>query len=75
MGFVKMMDEIAARHRETADFFDAEVLTVFFETNAQTIERLIPSPLKPDLFQLGQPLLPIILKLILTYLIWKVLFF
>ena len=26
MGFVKTMDKIAANHRETGDFYDAEVL-------------------------------------------------
>ena len=45
MGFVKTMEEIAARHRETGDFYDAEVLTVFFETNPKVAERFIPPPL------------------------------
>ena len=45
MGFVKTMEEIAAGYRETGDFYDAEVLTVFFETNPQTSQRFIPPPL------------------------------
>ena len=53
MGFVKTLDEITARHKETGDFYDAEVLTVFFETKPQTIERLIPLPLKPGPLPIG----------------------
>ena len=53
MGFIKTTDEIAARHRETGDFFDAEVLTVFFETNPQTAGQLIPPPLKPGPLPIG----------------------
>ena len=45
MGFVKTMEEIAVGYRETGDFYDAEVLTVFFETNPQTSQRFIPPPL------------------------------
>ncbi len=47
MGFVKTMDEIASRHKETAEFYDAEVLTVFFETTPETLQRLIPPPRAP----------------------------
>ncbi len=53
MGFVKTMDEIASRHRETAEFYDAEVLTVFFETTPETLQRLIPPPLAPPPFPIG----------------------
>jgi len=42
MGFVKTMEEIGARRGETGDFYDAEVLTVFFETNSKVAERFIP---------------------------------
>ncbi len=53
MGFVKTMDEIAASQRETAEFYDAEVLTVFFETTPETLQRLIPPPLSPPPFPIG----------------------
>ncbi len=53
MGFVKTMDEIASRHRETAEFYDAEVLTVYFETTPETIQRLLPPPLSPPPFPIG----------------------
>ena len=32
MGFVKTYEEIMANVKETADFYDAEMLTVFWET-------------------------------------------
>ena len=41
MGFVKTMDEISANHRETGDFYDAEVLTVYFETKPEIIQALL----------------------------------
>ena len=47
MGFVKSLEEIAAHKRESVDFFDAEMLTVVWETKPEIIERLLPSPLKP----------------------------
>jgi acetoacetate decarboxylase len=47
MGFVKTYDEILAAYRETADFFDARMLTVFWETRPEIVERLLPAPLKP----------------------------
>lgn len=47
MGFVKSLQEIMANIRATADFYDAEMLTVFWETNPEIVARLLPSPLKP----------------------------
>jgi acetoacetate decarboxylase len=47
MGFVKSLQEIMANMRATADFYDAEMLTVFWETKPEIIARLLPSPLKP----------------------------
>ena len=47
MGFVKTYEEIMANIKETADFYDAEMLTVFWETKPEIIERLLPTPLKP----------------------------
>ena len=53
MGFVKTMEEIATGHRETGEFYDAEMLTVFFETTPATLQRLIPPPLTPAPFAIG----------------------
>ncbi len=47
MGFVKSLDEILASRRETADFYDAEMLTVFWETKPEIVRRLLPPMLKP----------------------------
>ena len=47
MGFVKSFQEIMANIRATADFYDAEMLTVFWETKPEIIARLLPAPLKP----------------------------
>ncbi len=47
MGFVKTFEQIMANTRATADFYDAEMLTVFWETKPEIIARLLPPPLKP----------------------------
>jgi len=47
MGFVKSFEEIMANMKATADFYDAEMLMVFWETKAEIIEKLLPAPLKP----------------------------
>jgi len=47
MGFVKTYEEIMANVKETADFYDAEMLTVLWETKPEIIERLLPAPLNP----------------------------
>jgi len=47
MGFVKSFQEIMANTKTTADFYDAEMLSVFWETKPEIIARLLPPPLKP----------------------------
>ena len=47
MGFVKSFQEIMANTRATADFYDAEMLSVFWETKPEIIAGLLPPPLKP----------------------------
>src|SRR4030067_2858622 len=47
MGFLKTSEEIAKIYRETFDFYDAELLTVFWETTPEIVRRLLPPPLKP----------------------------
>lgn len=47
MGFVKTFEEIMANTRSTADFYDAEMLMVFWETKPEIIARLLPPLLKP----------------------------
>ena len=47
MSFVKSFEEIVKNYRETSDFYDAETLTVIWETKPEIVERLLPSPLKP----------------------------
>ena len=47
MGFRKTNEEIASIYKETYDFYDAEMLTVFWETKPETVKRLLPPPLKP----------------------------
>jgi hypothetical protein len=42
MGFVKTLEEAAENYREKAEFYDAEVLTVYFETKAEIVEKLLP---------------------------------
>ena len=47
MGFVKSLEEIAKKYQQTAQFFDAEMLTVYFETKAEVVKQLLPPPLNP----------------------------
>lgn len=47
MGFVKSLQEVLANTRQTADFYDAEMLTVFWETKPEIVAKLLPPPLKP----------------------------
>lgn len=47
MGFVKTMDEITESFLGTFEFYDAEMLTIFFESKMETVQRLVPPPLKP----------------------------
>jgi len=47
MGFVKKFEQIMSNACATLDFYDAEMLTVFWETKPEIIARLLPPPLKP----------------------------
>ena len=53
MGFVKTLEEAAENYREKAEFYDAEVLTVYFETKVEIVEKLLPPPLKPSQIPVG----------------------
>jgi len=48
VGFKKTAEELASIYRETYDFYDAEMLTVFWETKPEIVKRLLPPPLKPS---------------------------
>jgi hypothetical protein len=45
MGFVKSFDEIMANTRATVDFYDTEMLMVFWETKPEIVAKLLPPPL------------------------------
>jgi len=47
MGFVKTFEQIMANTRATADFYDAQMLVVYWETKPEIIAKLLPPPLKP----------------------------
>lgn len=47
MSFVKSMDWITDNYPIKGTFYDAETVTIYFETKQDVMERLIPSPLKP----------------------------
>jgi acetoacetate decarboxylase len=47
MGFVKTFEQIMANTRATTDFYDAEMLIVYWETKPEIIAKLLPPPLKP----------------------------
>ncbi len=53
MGFVTTLEEAADNYRENAEFYDAEALTVYFETKAAIVEKLLPPPLKPSPIPFG----------------------
>ena len=53
MGFVKSLEEIAAGYQSNAVFYDAEMLTIYFETKPEVVKRLLPPPLKPAKDPLG----------------------
>lgn len=53
MGFVKTLEEISEIYQKNAEFYDAEVLTVYFETKHEVVERLLPPPLKPAAMPVG----------------------
>ncbi len=47
MGFIKSLEELAGTYQPNAVFYDAEMLTVYFETKPEIVKRLLPPPLKP----------------------------
>jgi len=47
MGFVKSSEEVESLLLKTFDFFNAEMLTVVWETKPGIVARLLPPPLKP----------------------------
>ena len=47
MSFVKTYEEILGNSPANGDFYDAEMLTVVWETAPEAIEKLLPPPLKP----------------------------
>jgi len=53
MGFVKSLEEIAKGSQQNAEFYDAEMLTIYFETKQEVVERLLPPPLKPTQLPIG----------------------
>ena len=53
MGFVKTLEQISERYQKNGEFYDAEVLTVYFETKQEVVERLLPSPLEPAAMPVG----------------------
>jgi acetoacetate decarboxylase len=53
MGFVKSPEEISESLLKKGEFYDAEVLTVYFETKSEVVERLLPPPLEPASLPIG----------------------
>jgi len=53
MGFVKSFEEIAAGAQQNAEFYDAEMLTIYFETRQEVMRRLLPPPLEPTQLPIG----------------------
>lgn len=53
MGFVYTLEELRARQSRRVEFYDAEMLTVYFETNPDNAAKLVPPPLKPGPFPMG----------------------
>jgi len=47
MGFIKTLEEIKVNSPEIADFYDAQMLAVFWETKPEIVARLLPQPLTP----------------------------
>ena len=57
MGFVKTVEEMMANARSSADFYDAEMLAIFWETKPEIVARILPPPLKPAEFPLAMAFL------------------
>ena len=47
MSFVKTYEEILGNSPPSGDFYDAEMLTLVWETTPEAITKLLPPPLKP----------------------------
>ena len=47
MSFVKTYEEIVGNSPASGDFYDAEMLTLVWETTPEAIAKLLPPPLKP----------------------------
>lgn len=47
MSFVKTLEELAKLTEVRYDYYDAEVLNIFWEIKSEVIERLLPAPLEP----------------------------
>jgi len=47
MSFVKSLEEIMGMRNEAGEFYDAEMLIIYWETKPEIIKRLLPRPLKP----------------------------
>lgn len=47
MGFVKSEAEMTKLARQKAEFYDAEMLVVMWETKPEIVKRLLPPPLNP----------------------------
>jgi acetoacetate decarboxylase len=47
MGFVKSPEELDKLARDRAEFYDAEMLVVMWETKPEIVRRLLPPPLEP----------------------------
>ena len=47
MGFVKSMVELVKIGQSKTEFYDAEMLFVFWETKEEVVKRLLPPPLEP----------------------------
>lgn len=53
MGFIKTLEQIDRNLHKTGEFYNAEMVTVYFEINRRTAEELLPPPLKPASQPLG----------------------
>jgi acetoacetate decarboxylase len=47
MGFVKSPEDLKKLTRKSYDFYDAEFLSVYWETKPEIIKKVLPPPLKP----------------------------
>ncbi len=57
MGFVKTPKELEELRRSSFDFYDAEFLTVFWETKPEIVKHLLPPPLKPAKYPVVQAMI------------------